>query len=89
MPPENSTGYVKNIDTNKVLGVETDYLTVLEEKLSTTNNTEQKWKREMADKRGYFYLTNSAIEKVLTAKSKDKLTIEGMSLLIFFLLCVF
>ena len=82
LPPEESTGYIKNIDTDMVLGVVNDSSVpgseVLEGKINL-DKTGQKWKRGNADKEGYFTLIKCGSEDVLlTAKSKKRLTIEGM-----------
>ena len=65
-----------------VLGIvnDTTYVTgttVMEENLGI--NVGQKWTiGQKLDNDGYFNITNPASGKLLTAKSKDKLTIEGM-----------
>ena len=83
MPDEGSIGYITNVESNRVLGVVNDDDTIfgtqvfMMQKLNDDNDG-QKWKVGKKDGDGYFTITNPASKKVLTANSKDGLTITGM-----------
>ena len=80
LPHKNSEGQIRNHKTNKVLSVVNDATShgaeVIEEIFE--NSTGQIWKIGEPDIYGYFVITNPASGKLLTAKSKDILVIEGM-----------
>ena len=83
LPSEGSTGKIKNVDRNMVLGAEhnamvTGTKVIMEEMVK--NSAGQLWKIGDANSSGYFNITNPSSGKVLTAVATDKLTIEGMYL---------
>ena len=75
LPPEDSTGAIRNVDTGMVLGI--DGLHVLEE--IWDESPEQIWKIGKSDTSGYFTITNQASGKPLTAPAAFYLSIpEGI-----------
>ena len=51
---------------------------VSEEKLTKNGDKGQAWEKRLADKDGFFTLTNYFSGKILTANSDNKLEIKGM-----------
>ena len=76
LPPEGSAGYIINLNTNMSLNI-VNRKEIIEEYLD--NTPRQNWNIGKADREGYFTITNPASGKVLTANSKDRLTIEGIT----------
>jgi len=93
LPSEGSTGKIKNVDRNMVLGkvlVEPTLVLGVEHNAMVTgtkvimeemvkNSAGQLWKIGDANSSGYFNITNPSSGKVLTAVATDKLTIEDLS----------
>ena len=67
--------YVENISNKSVLGV-ADEKTIVEEPL-LENNSGQIWDIGTPSKDGYFTLTNTLSNKLLTASSTFKLELKG------------
>ena len=86
LPFEDSTGFIKNVDTEKVLTVISDfnvveeYADVLDPEYPDYGNFFQIWRRGIANPDGFFNFTihYNGSEKLLTAKSNETLKIKGL-----------
>ena len=71
--------FVENTDVNEFMTVKLkDGIQVVELDSEHPEGTEtQKWTKSDKDEDGFFTLTNPYYSKLLTAKKKDKWTLEG------------
>ena len=91
LPSQNSSGIIRNIDTNMVLVVINDskdnQTKVVEKLLEDSNANNTIWKMGEVDNKGYFTIINLAYEKVLIPVGANNLTMESKYLLTYLLFC--